>query len=148
MRFEPANLRLLSALVAGAFTASGCVTTFTAAPARLAALAGLPEDKEANVQTGEGLETIDGSAEVTLRSPERGTDEVRLSLLRSEGGVLVLPGNGPTVALGDIWSVEVTKPSPGKTAGLVLGIVGGSAVAAALVYEVLEGIALSYFLHR
>jgi hypothetical protein len=77
MPFEPANPRLLCALVAGSFTVSGCVTTFAVPTARLATLAGLPENQEAYIQTGDGLEMVDGSTEVTLRSEERGRHEAR-----------------------------------------------------------------------
>jgi hypothetical protein len=147
MRFNPTNLRLLSALVAGAFTVSGCVTTAAVAPASVAAVAGLPEDKEAPLQTSDGLEMVSGSTRVTLRSAEGGANEVRLSSLRSEGGSLVLPGlgpgNGQTLALNNIWSAEITKPSPGKTAGLVTAIVIGTVILAVATFYVVGAVSLA-----
>jgi hypothetical protein len=131
--------------VAGAFTVSGCVTTYVVPPARLIPVAGLPEDQEAELQTTEGLETVKGSTRVTLlsaegtpmqwttspNSPDGGSktaSKVRLSSLRSEAGVLVLSETGQTVALNQIWSAELTKPSPSKNGGLVAVIIVGTAL--------------------
>ena len=107
---RPTNLRVLSALVAGTFTVSGCMTTVAVSPASVAASAGLPEGKESKLRSSEGWETVNGSTQITLRSTEDETatvNEAPLSLLRSEGGKLVLPGNGHSLALKSILSAEV-----------------------------------------
>jgi hypothetical protein len=145
MPFRAAKLHLLSALVAGAFTVSGCVTTYVVPPSRLIPVAGLPDNQEAELQTMDGVETVKGSTRVTLRSTE-GTPvqwityqnsrdgwattahEVRLSSLRSEAGALVLSETGQSLPLNDIWSAEFKKVSPSKTAGLVTLIVVGTVV--------------------
>jgi len=150
---RPANLRLLSAFVAGAFTASGCATTYTVPAWRLSAVAGLPDDRETEIETRQGWQTVKGSTRFTLVSVE-GTpvlwttsqesregsttaSAVPLSALRREGGALVLSETGQTVALDNIWSAEFTKAEPGQTAGLVAGVV----VIAVLVGLVAAGIA-------
>jgi hypothetical protein len=147
MPAKPANLRLLSILVAGAFAVSGCVTTYTVVPARLIPVVGLPENQEAELLTTEGLQTVTGATRVTLRSTEgtrvqwttyqnsregeaTTTHEVRLSWLRSEAGALVLSETGQTLALNNIWSAEFTKGSPSKTGGLVAAIIVGTAILA------------------
>jgi hypothetical protein len=144
MRFE--NLRLLLALVAGAFTVSGCVTMATAAPASVAEIAGLPGDKEARLQTSDGLEMVSGFTLVTLRSGKgeaATSNEVRLSSLRSEGGILTLPGNGQTLALNDVWGAEIAKPSPGKTAALVVAIVVGTVILGVATFYVVGAVSLA-----
>jgi len=140
---RPTNLRILSALVAGTFTVSGCMTTVAVSPASVAASAGLPEGKESKLRSSEGWETVNGSTQITLRSTEDETatvNEAPLSALRSEGRALVLPGDSHRLALDNIWSAEITKPAPGQTVGLVAGIVLGTAALGVAVYFVAEWI--------
>jgi hypothetical protein len=146
MSSRPTNVPLLSALAASAMAVSGCVTTAAFAPASLPTIAGLPENREAKLHTSDGLDTVSGSTEVTLRSRigrDEEVDEVRLSRLRYEAGALVLPDDGKNVMLSDVWGAEITKPSPGKTAGLVVGIVLGTVVLAVATFFVAGAIALS-----
>jgi hypothetical protein len=117
---RPTCLRVLSVLVAGTFTVSGCMTTVAVSPASVAASAGLAEDKESKLQSSEGWETVNGSTRITLRSTEDETatvNEAPLSLMRSEGGTLVLPGNGHSLALKRILSAEVDA-DPASPEGL------------------------------
>jgi hypothetical protein len=134
--------------MAGAFTVSGCVTTYSVPSRTLGAVAGLPEDRETELETSQGSrQRVKGSTRFTLlsdegtpapwipslNSPDGGpktASEVPLSSLRSEGGALVLSETGQSVALDSIWNAQFTKADPGKTGGLVGGILVGALVVA------------------
>jgi hypothetical protein len=145
MSREPAGIRLLSAIVAGAFIVSGCVTTYSVPSRTLGTVAGLPEDRETELSTGQGSsQRVKGSTRFTLlsdegtpalwtpslNSPDGGSNtatEVPLSSLRircpsdplpqCQGGALVLSETGQSIALD-------------RTGGLVGGILVGALIVA------------------
>jgi len=133
----PAGLRVQCVLVAILVAISGCTTTMAVSPQSLAATAGLPEGKESNIRGSNGPQPVDGSTRVTLHYMNGATgavSEVPLSQLRSVDGALILPGDNHPLMLGDIWSAEIEKADPGKTAGLVVGVTLGVAALAGAAY--------------
>jgi hypothetical protein len=100
-------------------------------PSAVLKVAGLAQGSHATVDTSFSRVTVKGSTLVTLHSEAYGaqtTNALSLSKLKSEGNALVLPGDSHVVPLKNVWSAEIVKPSPGKTAGLIAAIVLGVSV--------------------
>lgn len=106
---------------------TGCVTTTAVEPRSLARVAGVREGDTVGVGTAQGVVSVSGKSLVHVRphDPAAVAYDVPLAGLRGDrdGNVLLLPDDQWHAT--DTLDIKVTRSSPGRTAALVGGIVGG-----------------------